>query len=258
MAQKIIKLTKLMKPGIVYTGKFLKQRGYSPQLLYKYKKAGLIDSSSKGVYILSGSKPTMLSIVYTLQKVMELKLHIQSISALRLKGFVEQIYHNMENNSIELSSLIRYSKPEWLKRMEIQYKFTIIIKQSGLFNDSNYSIKESKIGEFNLIISEIERALFEMLNDISTINDFLNARKIFEIIPGFRTVITQQLMESCQSIKAKRLFLFFSEEYKKDYFNKLKMNRIPLGSGVRNIAKNSRKTKYIKKYNILIPLDYDE
>jgi hypothetical protein len=60
----------------------------------------------------------------------------------------------------------------------------------------------------------------------------------------------QTLLESCSSIKAKRLFLYFADTYNMPWFQKLDIKNIDLGKGKRQVAANGILNK---KYQITVP-----
>jgi hypothetical protein len=57
------------------------------------------------------------------------------------------------------------------------------------------------------------------------------------------------LLEKCNSVKVKRLFLYFAELSNHSWFKRLDLSKIDLGKGVREVTKGG---KYNQKYNIII------
>ena len=47
-----------------------------------------------------------------------------------------------------------------------------------------------------------------------------------------------QLLEACTSVKVKRLFLYMAEKTEHSWFNFLAVDKIDLGNGKRQLAKN--------------------
>jgi hypothetical protein len=71
-----------------------------------------------------------------------------------------------------------------------------------------------------------------------------------------RPKLVQQLLESCSSIKVKRLFLLLAEELKLPWVKKLNLDKIDLGSGDRTLVKGG---KLHPKYRLTLPADlFDE
>jgi hypothetical protein len=75
-----------------------------------------------------------------------------------------------------------------------------------------------------------------------------------KLMPNLRADLIQELLVNCLSIKAKRLFLFIAEICRHKWFYKLDINKIEIGTGARQIAKNGI---YIKKYKICVPREID-
>jgi hypothetical protein len=62
--------------------------------------------------------------------------------------------------------------------------------------------------------------------------------------------LVQSLLENCQSIKVKRLFLYMAEKAKHPWLTYLDITKIDLGKGKRSIVKSGA---FIEKYGITVP-----
>lgn len=258
MGKKLIQITKIMKPGVVYTSQYLREKGYSSQLLAKYKDSGLIKSPHKGIYLLDGTNPTVYDLVYTLQAIMNKDAHISAQSALSIKGITEQLDMDTSPMTIQLNTTKAFKKPKWLKNIEKQYGYSIHIRQSNLFDDKYCLINQMEVQNRLLSISDIERAVFEMISDIKTSQEFYQLENVFESLPGLRQHQVKYLISNCKSIKVKRLMLYFSEKYLPGVFKELYNMSIDMGKGIRTISDDTSNTKYIKKLGLIIPKQYDE
>jgi hypothetical protein len=65
----------------------------------------------------------------------------------------------------------------------------------------------------------------------------------------------QPLLEKCQSVKVKRLFMYLAEKAGHEWFKYLDLNKIDLGKGKRSIVKNG---VYVSKYKITVPKELEE
>jgi hypothetical protein len=90
----------------------------------------------------------------------------------------------------------------------------------------------------------------EMLYYVPQKQAFEEAAKIFEFLTSLRPDVVQVLLESVNSIKVKRLFLYIAEKQNHSWFKSLKLDGINLGSGKRVIEKNG---VLDQQYNITIP-----
>jgi hypothetical protein len=59
-----------------------------------------------------------------------------------------------------------------------------------------------------------------------------------------------ELLQQCQSVKVKRLFLYMGERAEQMWFDDLDTDQIDLGSGKRSFEKNGI---YIPKYRMVMP-----
>ena len=89
-----------------------------------------------------------------------------------------------------------------------------------------------------------------MLYLVPKYQGFDEADKIINGLHALRSDVVQELLETCRSIKTKRLFLYMAERNGLPWFSDLNLNKIELGSGKRMIVKNG---KYNAKYGISVP-----
>ena len=122
--------------------------------------------------------------------------------------------------------------------------------QTQLFSDSKIGLMNHEHHGISLTVSSPERAAMEMLYLVPRTQGFDEADKIMNGLLALRPDIVQGLLEACQSIKTKRLFLYLSERNRLTWFTDLKLNEVDLGSGKRVIVKNG---KYNAKYQISVP-----
>jgi len=80
--------------------------------------------------------------------------------------------------------------------------------------------------------------------------DLVECYEIMEGLNNLRPMQVQKLLETCGSIKVKRLFLFLANKADHDWVNYLKLDRVDLGSGKRRIVNDG---VYDATYQITIP-----
>ena len=73
---------------------------------------------------------------------------------------------------------------------------------------------------------------------------------IMEGLTSLNPMEVQKLLESCTSIKVKRLFLYYSEVSNHTWFKYLNIDKINLGAGKRSMVKDGI---YNEKYMITVP-----
>src|SRR3546814_16638979 len=83
----------------------------------------------------------------------------------------------------------------------------------------------------------MERAILETLEGIPRTVSFEHGAELFEGLTTLRPKLAQALLMACRSVKAKRLFLYFSGQYRHAWTRQLRADEIDIGSGKRQIVK---------------------
>ncbi len=78
--------------------------------------------------------------------------------------------------------------------------------------------------------------------------------QIIEGLANLRPKILQELLEKCNSVKVKRLFLYMVSKAKHQWLDFVDQSKIELGTGDRVIVKGG---VYISKFKISIPKELD-
>ncbi len=112
--------------------------------------------------------------------------------------------------------------------------------------------------EWSLTASSVERAAFEMLADIPASLSFEHADQIFRGLERLSPGLIEKLLAACDSVKLKRLFLWFSERHKHRWLSHLDLARYnmttgALGVGKRKLVKGGRLDP---KYLITVPAEF--
>lgn len=99
-----------------------------------------------------------------------------------------------------------------------------------------------------------ERALLEILLDVSDEHDFRSVDKLFESAVSLRPTVIQGVLEASQSVKAKRLFCWYAERHRHSWFGRLEVKNIDRGRGKRQIVAQGRLNS---RYQITVPADME-
>lgn len=231
--------------GMVYTQRYLTKLGYYHDLVRRYKKSQWIESVGPGAYKKFGDTVNWQAAVFAIQTQLSLPIHPGGRTALELLGYAHYIRFK---DRVFLFSKTGKTLPKWFQNADWQKSFEY--HQTQLFGYSKIGLIEYNRHGIPLTISAPERAAMEMLYLVPRTQGFDEANKIMNGLLSLRIDIVQGLLEACQSIKTKRLFLYFSEHNELPWFVDLNLNNINLGSGKRVILKNG---KYNAKYRISIP-----
>ncbi len=237
--------------GTVKTTRELNKLGYSSQILKVYANSGWITLLSRGAYKLSGDTTEWQGGLYCLQQQSGNHIHVGAKAALELKGLAHFI--PQQQNKIELFGNSMDKLPQWFtKQTWMQY---LKLFGTDVFPYEN-PIVFSTVTDNNipLKISSPELAIMEMLYLVPQTHSFDSANLIMESLSTLRDDLLQYLLENCNSIKTKRLFLYFAEKHEHNWFNELNHTKINIGNGKREIAKNG---KLNKRYNITVPKEYE-
>ena len=229
----------------VVTSLWLRRLGISRQLVQSYIQAGWIKPLGSGAYQRANVKTKWYEALASLQKQMNLPVHIGGPTAIALKGASHYLRSNKE--SVFLFSSPDVSLPKWFYKYPWKQPIEHI-KTSFLPSElatSSHNHQNTKV-----ILSSLERAILECLYISPKKFDMLECYQVLEGLRLLRPNTLQKVLLSCHSIRVKRLFLYMTEKAQLPVFGKLKLNSIPLGKGDRSIVKNG---VYNSKYKISIP-----
>jgi len=244
---KINQLISNWPKGTAKTVKELKESGYTPQLLKIYSNSKWIELFSRGIYKLYNDEVNWQGVLFGFQKKKATTLHAGGKTALTLKGYSHYISRN--ENKVFLFNDRKENIPAWIKKFDqIKLKRNEVLNYSRSENFTLYNA-----GNFHIIISTPELATMEMLYLIPKEQSFDEAEKIIEGLTTLRPKLVQSLLEECNSVKVKRLFLFIAEKHNHEWIKELNTDRINLGSGKRVIVDDGMLDK---KYNITVPREY--
>jgi hypothetical protein len=90
----------------------------------------------------------------------------------------------------------------------------------------------------------------EVLYLVPAKESFEEASMLMEGLTTLRPRLVQSLLEHCQSVKVKRLFMYLAESHNHAWVRKLDLSKVDFGKGKRMIVKGGRLNT---KYNITVP-----
>lgn len=162
-------------------------------------------------------------------------------------------YHYVPVQTIQQIDLYKTQKvklPSWLNKIsECQTQFNVFAQQ--LFNqDFDEEIIIWKFNEFELQLSSPERAILELLSNVPQQHTYEEAYLFMENLSRLRPEVVQMLLEKCNSVKSKRLFLHLAEKCQHEWLKDLGVKKISLGLGKRKIGAGGI---FDSKYQISVP-----
>ena len=85
-----------------------------------------------------------------------------------------------------------------------------------------------KQGEFSLRVSAPERAILEAMHLANTNDAIVHAVDLMSGLTTLRPPVLQALLETCRSVKVKRLFLWAAESAGHEWFSRLAAERLDI------------------------------
>lgn len=243
--QKIMKLMQEWQPGTVATSAWLEKQGISRQLRNKYLHSGWIASVGSGAYQKSGDPADWKGGLYALQSQSGLFVHAGALTALSMQGLAH--YMRFEKETVFLFSPSRTALPKWFENHD--WKITIHHARTS-FLPETLGLMDQEEKNFTLCISAPERAILECLYLTPKAIDIIECYQLMASLSNLRPKVMQSLLESCASVKVKRLFLYMAEKSEHSWLDILDTSTLNLGKGDRSITQGG---EYIAKYHITIP-----
>ncbi len=245
------KLNRLFKEwprGTVATSLWLKQQGIYDQLVFAYQKSEWIYSIGHGAYVRCDDQFDWMGGIYAIQKHLGKNIFVGSKTALQMHGYTQYIPLG-KGYPVTLFGSPGEILPVWFRKYpwDVQIRYV----SQNLFNNLNIdTLVKKQSGLFAIMISIPERAILEFLSQVPRRESFEEALQLMESLTMLRISLLTELLQKCNSIKTKRLFMFLAEFCNHQYFKDLKMLGIDLGKGKRVVVKGG----YLdKKYNITVP-----
>lgn len=243
--RKINQLISGWPEGAVYLTSWLNKEGFSNQLLKKYKSSEWLKSIGPGALLRSGESATYEGGVFALQVQANSSIHPAAITALALQGKAH--YLQLSNTKAILFGSAGERLPAWFTKahwpIAVEY-------HSTSFLPADLGLIDIEHKTFSIKASGPARAIMECLYLTPDHQDLQECYDLMEGLTNLRPQLVQALLESCTSVKVKRLFLFLAEKAKHSWFEYLDQSKFDLGKGKRSIVKNGTLNT---KYQITIP-----
>jgi len=242
---KIQKTLSLHKQGTVSVASWLNDSGISPDLQAYYRKSGWLEAIGRGAYIRPNDTVNWQGGLYALQTQTNTPVHAGALTALAMQGMAH--YVRMAGETVYLFSPPKTNLSAWFRNhdwgMELRHTAsTFLPKEDGLL--------EYEVHSFKIRISSPERAMLECLYLAPETLDLVECYQVMEGLTTLRPKLLQSLLEQCNSIKVKRLFLYMAKKAQHDWFKRLDIDALELGSGSRTITKGG---VYDAEFELTIP-----
>jgi hypothetical protein len=242
---KINQLLQKTPTKTVLLAKWLEKQGYSHALQQRYLKSRWLESIGRGAFKRAGDTIDIYGALFALQSQAGKNIHIGGKSSLILQGFAH--YVEMQETQTMVFTPTGSTLPLWFLNNK-EFISPVVIRTNFLPPD--IGLTTFRVNDYALKISNTARAMLECLEMTPQKFDLNEALLLMESLTTLMPNQVQTLLEHCNSIKAKRLFLFLADKAGHIWVDRIQTDNIQLGSGKRSIVKSGR---YIPKYKITVP-----
>lgn len=242
MRRKLNQQLTAVSAAAVLTSAWLKGRGISSRLADYYCRSGWLYRVGDGAFTIRPEMPSWLGAVYGLQQKPN-SIHPGGRTALEIFGHAHFIPLGA-NYPIYLFSRTSDRLPSWFRGLQW---FGRVQHVRTSFLPDDVGLCEHSDGELRVTISTAERAILEFLEhrplDASS---YEHSNLIFESLGSLRPGLVQALLETCTSVRVKRLFLHLADRHGHAWLKQLDLTKVSLGSGKRSLVSGGRlATKYL-------------
>jgi len=251
---KLNRLQQELPDGLLADAAWMEANGYSSALRSQYVRAGWLDSPARRVYRRSRTPLTWQQVVMSLQTLLDLPLSVGGRTALEQQGYAH--YLSPEMREVHLYGPKR--PPTWLDSLPLDIDFRWHNSLRLFPGDADAPPEPSPVmvsaagTTLPLRYSSKERAVLELLDELPDHESFHQVDALFEGMSDLSPRRLQTLLETCSSVKVKRLFMFFADRHRHAWRSRLDISRIDLGSGKRVLVKGG---KLDPTYHITVPSD---
>ena len=249
-ASKINQLLSTQPLGTVMQSFWLNEQGYSYDLQKRYKESLWLESVGNGAMKRSNDVLTYEGGIFALQKQSGSTLHPGGKTAMNLLGLSH--YLEFAPKSVVVFGDEKDNIPLWFKHYNWGTK---VNNYKSSFLPAELGLIEKELKYFSIKISNAPRALMECLYLVPEEQDLMECFHFMESMNNIRPTQVQSLLENCNSIKVKRLFLYLAEKVNHNWFSRIDTSKIDLGSGKRSVVKNG---VYNSKYQITVPKELEQ
>lgn len=246
--------------GAICLAPWLERQGISRDLQQYYCKSGWLESVGRGAYKRPNDKVGWQDGLQALVEQAGLNIHVGGMTALSQQGAGH--YVRLGQEKVYLFSPPEVSLPAWFKK----HDWGVVIEhvKTGFLPDNAdlevaYSMKlDSSKGMTVKMFSDTARAMMECLYLAPKKQDLVECYQVMEGLVNLRPKVVQGLLETCKSIKAKRLFLYMAEKAGHQWLQYVGLSNVFLGKGDRSIVgTNVKQGVYVAKYNIIVPKELE-
>ena len=264
--QTLNQLLTALPPGLLVDSAWLQAQGVARTSVHDYVRRGWLERVAPRVYRRTTTQGAAASLrwdmaVMSAQRTAAGELYVGGITALELHGLGhfarlggERTVHLYDPD---------HAAPSWLATLSTNAQ--LVMHRRTLFEGIDWhrldlgttrlgdvaaSPQASEAWDHFLRVASAERATIELMDDVPASLTFDHADKIFENLTTLRPRLVTDLLKSCTSIRAKRLFLFFADRHAHGWAKRIVRDVVDLGRGKRQLVPGGRLDT---RYQITVP-----
>ena len=227
---------------------YLTTQGFSLDLIKRYRKSGWLKAVGRGAVARASDEIDWTGGLYAIQEQLKFPIFPGAKTALELQGSAHFVPTG-KGHAVFLFGAPETKLPAWFKQYD--WGMALTYTTPDLFSgDANVGLTQKKRGAYTIRLSSRERAMMEVLYLIPHEQEFEEARLLMENLRTLRPKLVQELLERCNSIKVKRLFMVLAEATHQPWVSKVNLSKVDFGKGKRVIVKGG---VFNSKYNISVP-----
>lgn len=239
MATKINHLLQVWPPRTVATQTWLNSHGIDRRLADKYVRSGWLERFGHGAYVRLGSDVTWVGAVHALQKQLRLDLHPGAMTAFELRGYAH--YIPLGERVVTLFGGEGTALPAWFEDRE--WAQPVKLLTTRVFGGAPPAVSSLEVDGVMVSVATLELAAFELMYLVPRRQSWEGALQVMESLTALRPRVVQELLQTCTSIKTKRLFMHAAERFEHPWLEDIDISRVDFGSGPRTIHPGGRLNK---------------
>lgn len=263
---KLNRLLETLGDTTLVSSRWLRAHGYPSNLVARYMASGWLQSPARGVYLRKGGKPTWEGLLHTLQLLEQFPLHVGGRFALARQG------HEHYLRLGESATLTLYGPeklPAWARKLPLRERVQACGKGpfdwpplsfsadtlDATLNAQGLERVADDTSAAGIVFSSPERATLELCDETPDSALVHEVNALMQGLSTLRPQLVSELLQRCNSIKAKRLFLALAGRHRHAWLPHVNLQKVDLGRGKRVLVRGG---KLNAKYQITLPADLDE
>ena len=232
--------------------------GISEDLQQHYARSGWLERLERGLYHRPGEAVGWPAVVRTLQRQLNLPVHVGSVSALALRGRVHTLALGGDAaGEVTLFAPPRLAVPAWIGRLPAAAGLEVV--RTGFLppeaeagTGSAAGVGRIEVEGFELAVASAERAILEAVFRFPAAVDAATLRHLVEGLVDLRPNRLVELLRACRIQRVVRVFLVLAERAGHAWFRHLDLTGLEPGPGKVQVAGGG---VYVPEQRVSVPAE---